>query len=1318
MRREDEVKLDIISGIDSELIDKHSAIRAERLAQHNTYVKRRRIISLASIAACILLIVSALFMITSPDEPAGIVSIVRSSSDGADIYTITYDDGRVATFEVINAEDESNESNITDVIHNESNELLLSLASGDTVNIGELGAEDTLYIKGATARSGGQMALKLSNDEELELGKVNNGNNGNGNNKNSITMAKINESGELVLGFASGAQINLGRVVGEKGEDGKDGVGIDGISLSESGELHITLTNGTTLNLGNIKGKDGIGIAESKINENGELVLTYTDGTVVNLGRVVGEKGEDGVGVAGIVINEQNELVFTMTDGSIVNVGNVKGEDGKSAYELYKEKFGYEGTEEEWLFDLVNGNLATKKEFTVTFDSAGGSEVPSQSVIALQYATEPPAPTRDGYEFDGWYLDDEKWNFASLVLNKDVTLTAKWNIITYDITYHANGGIGAEGNPSQYNTETYSMLLEPNKKGYEFKGWYADASFTTLVPAIVEGMFGELNLYAKWEIITYNITYVLGDGINVENPPTFTVEDLPLKLKPAMSTREHYEFVAWNDGNIATLEINSIGDVKLTAVWAPISYKINYITSGGSTPEEQSYTIESADIVLRDSVRNGYKFCGWYSDKEMSTPVTAIYNGSSGNITLYAKWEIITYTITYILNDGKMVEENYVTSYQIGSTAPLPSPEKDGYNFMGWATDSDNAAMLTSLNESIYGDLTLYAVYKFHYSYTVNGTEITITAYNGSKTELKIPSEIDGFTVTALKDGLFMDNNTLTAVTIPSTVKAIPRNAFARCTALKSVTLDGGVMEINQSAFANCSNLKSISFLGEITRIASAAFDGCTEIEKIYFNDIADWCGVILEGTLNAASPMETSENFTVYINGIAVTELVIPDGVKRIESKVFKNCKQFTSVVIPDSVEYIGEGAFNGCSGITSITIPFVGESRTAVAPNTTFGYIFGKAKYAETYSATQKTHCGTDDYIYSTTYNIPIALTSITVTNGKIGFGAFSECSQVTSIIFPDDITEIGDYAFEGCGALESILIPGSVKRIGTNAFYQCYELTEISIPKAVTEIGAYAFAACTNVKELLIPAGVTRIEEGVFNSCNKVRSIVFEGEITYFGDGAFAHCYRIRSFEIPDGITEIPDSMFAVCTGLQSVKIPESVTSIGAYAFTECYELKEVTIPTGVTVIKEWSFQSCGALTKIVIPDGVVTIEQSAFANCSGLQEVVLPDTLKTISSYAFSDCYNIHVIIPGGVTEIGEQAFDNVGSVLFKEGFGGDIGYDAFKNALYVYFEGNEADFPQADEFDGTDATVYFYSEEQPTTEGNYWHYIDGEITHWE
>ena len=132
--------------------------------------------------------------------------------------------------------------------------------------------------------------------------------------------------------------------------------------------------------------------------------------------------------------------------------------------------------------------------------------------------TKPTAPTKSGYQFTGWNPQ-----LPTTVPAKSATYTATWaKEGDYVITYNLNGGTNASDNPASYNVETATITLaDATKVGYTFGGWYTDevCTETNKVTEIKTGSTGNLTLYAKWEIVTYIITYNnCGDGVTNTNP--------------------------------------------------------------------------------------------------------------------------------------------------------------------------------------------------------------------------------------------------------------------------------------------------------------------------------------------------------------------------------------------------------------------------------------------------------------------------------------------------------------------------------------------------------------------------------------------------------------------------------------------------------------------------------------------------------------------------------------------------------------------------------------------------------------------------------
>ncbi|HPY88871.1 MAG TPA: InlB B-repeat-containing protein, partial [Spirochaetota bacterium] len=151
---------------------------------------------------------------------------------------------------------------------------------------------------------------------------------------------------------------------------------------------------------------------------------------------------------------------------------------------------------------VVEKIITTK--YTVTFESNGGSAVANQSIVSGNKIVKPANPTTAiaGYTFGGWHIDSSlknEWLFNLYTVSENITLYAKWNAITYNISYNLDGGTNKAGNPAIYTVETPTIILQaPTKSCYTFGGWYSDPGFATKITEITLGSTGDVELWAKW----------------------------------------------------------------------------------------------------------------------------------------------------------------------------------------------------------------------------------------------------------------------------------------------------------------------------------------------------------------------------------------------------------------------------------------------------------------------------------------------------------------------------------------------------------------------------------------------------------------------------------------------------------------------------------------------------------------------------------------------------------------------------------------------------------------------------------------------------
>jgi hypothetical protein len=199
---------------------------------------------------------------------------------------------------------------------------------------------------------------------------------------------------------------------------------------------------------------------------------------------------------------------------------------------------------------------------------------------------------------------------------------------------------------------------------------------------------------------------------------------------------------------------------------------------------------------------------------------------------------------------------------------------------------------------------------------TIPGTVVSVgsAAFQGCTGLIKVENGISYVD----KWAIGCDKTTTTAILRNDTI-GIADYAFNGCAATTSVILNEGVRYIGSYAFRNCTALLSVSVPSSLTYSDQFAFEGCEALERVNITDISAWCSITFEDIM--ANPLYFSSGF--YINDVAVTEIVIPDGTTIIENFAFAGGNMLTSISVPDSITYIGKSAFHSCSGITEIHIP-----------------------------------------------------------------------------------------------------------------------------------------------------------------------------------------------------------------------------------------------------------------------------------------------------------------------------------------------------------------------------------------------------------
>ncbi|HBG33499.1 MAG TPA: hypothetical protein DDW82_07325 [Acholeplasmataceae bacterium] len=333
---------------------------------------------------------------------------------------------------------------------------------------------------------------------------------------------------------------------------------------------------------------------------------------------------------------------------------------------------------------LITACVTAPVEFTIHFDSNGGTELENISYNGVGSVSIPDNPVKTGYSFVGWYWDDETFESpftANSILDQPIqgvlTVYAKWDALVYDINYVLNGGFNDTNNPTTFNSDTPELVLNnPTKEGHTFDGWYIDQSFSTVLSLNMIPT-ENLTIYAKWSINTYTLQFVDSNDAVIQTYDYLYGADLSGVSLPNQ-VKIGYTFNGWD---IALPSTMPSADVTLKAQYTAHQYTISFDSNGGSPVESITQDYMSIVISPVNPTKEGYTFVGWDGDIPETIP--------AHNISLQAIWSINDYLIMFFdLNNSILMTSEHTYGSDV-TNINKPSTDLIGYEFFGWFIDEE-----------------------------------------------------------------------------------------------------------------------------------------------------------------------------------------------------------------------------------------------------------------------------------------------------------------------------------------------------------------------------------------------------------------------------------------------------------------------------------------------------------------------------------------------------------------------------------------------------------------------------------------------------
>ena len=995
------------------------------------------------------------------------------------------------------------------------------------------------------------------------------------------------------------------------------------------------------------------------------------------------------------------EWLITLGDGASATADFGSGQK-EGTYTLNGEALSLSFGEEESITAQYGGNTISlpyggeeklfykKVNFTVTFETNGGTEVESVTVMNGKTVTQPDDPARGKYRFLGWCKDEalnEAFDFETERITQNTAIYAKWEYIPQSntLTYDQTEGETETAAVTVTEGKEYTLEVPAVAAEYDFVGWFTeegvqltDSAGKSL--AAWELSFGDLTVYARVQLkLTYEraedgVTYAVSGSTATAH---LTRLEIPAYYNGALVT-EIKNFDGYE--NVETVSVpNSVTYISETAF--PDSYKLKayeiyaveevedpayrsedgiVFSADGHTlvrypvgKEDRSYTVpaavtEIAASAFRDITYGDYRFPDFYGALEELTLPSNLK--TVGERAFYQRGNM---RVVQFNNDRSNVEWT-VGDYAFYDTLLSQFPfEKNlvkigAYAFSGGYTIN---------HPTLPGDLVLYE--------KIESIGESAFASAGCFTSVKIPASLKSIGSAAFSSAGLQE----VTFEAGSSLSAIPDSLFGYAD-ITSIDLPDGIASIGDSVFYECRNLTEIAIPDTVTSIGDSAFYNCIKLPAIQ----------LPAGLLSIGKEAFSSCRI--------ITEMALPDGLTAIGDRAFLNMYALEKVNIPASVVNFGSGVFVGCSALDAGSGLTIDEGNTVIRLED--GVLYSADMDELLYYFANKEDAS---YVMPNTVKIIPEeafcdheyLTSVTLSENLeyIPSGAF-DGSLITSIVIPASVTEIASSAFQS-SELSSIEFAegGKLSAIGEEAFYYT-QLESVDLPAGIKTIGECAFGSCDQLLWARIPEGVTSLSGDCFIWCDLLETVYLPDSITYISDRALQDCPNLKSIRLPANLSRLGSEVFKGDTALAEITIddsngtyrsidgnlyskdgtalilyavgktadqftlPDGVKKIEAYAFyqstKEAYQNKNLTKVdlNEVTEIGNYAFGYSAGLSDIDL-SGVVTLGNGAFANCGALKTVEL-DCLESMGDSAFFRCEELESVTFGDkLKKIPRQAF---------------------------------------------------------------------------
>ena len=688
------------------------------------------------------------------------------------------------------------------------------------------------------------------------------------------------------------------------------------------------------------------------------------------------------------------------------------------------------------------------------------------------------------------------------------------------------------GNLMQLNStkagEVYVFLIQSDAVVPEMQGVLGDDEFVSCEIVVQSSLASNFSNTTNFSEINKsfdkNATETTKTGtysvVFKQNGATLSTQTINYGGKasiPEVTTAEGDMFLCWNtreDGSGANITNEQLGYITQNLTLFPMfenqKVLVTVVQSEGGTISPETQMVDwGSDLVMHFTPNKNYVLKRILIDGD---PVGATSEYLLKRITgaVVVSAEFVSDYIVLDINGGAGEQPNVVyngdqTKFMLEGNEPT----KSGKEFYYYSTNSaDN-------EQGQNGDR-----YDLGYWYDVPNTSGTTTLfaiyltpssnYQTAQNYVVVPKNVSAIADSAVN--MFSGtNNTVKFVTLPRQTSKIGKNAFANCSGLVGVSMSDFVTSIGESAFKSDSALTNFRAPTSLQILGKAAFSGCGALAKVTNLD-ATSISEIPNDCFGGCSQLE---------------EVILPVNLVRIGESAFVGAALKTLNLEETKLEELGSSAFNSCSALTQVTMPSTLKTMGQAV------FMFSGITEVKNFAGTSVSSLEKWTFWLSSLIQIELPET-LEIINEQV----FASCSELTRVggLQNTKVTQILDGAFSGCSKLKNVIFPQTLLTLGGSAYSGCSTLTSVTFNSNLKTIGANAFEGCSSLSQL------TGLEKTV---------------VATIGDSAFKDCSSLVDVSLPNTIQTIGANAFANCSGLATINFINdsnlSTLSVAANSFT---------------------------------------------------------------------------------------------------------------------------------------------------------------------